>query len=105
MISMLNIQVIKSTLTPIFKKYQVKSAYLFGSYARGEARENSDVDIRIEEGNNSPLKSLWDVAGFELDMTDKLGKQVHLLTQIPQDEDSYIFRNELIKDEVKIYGN
>jgi len=102
---MLSIQEIKSTLTPIFKKYQIKSAYIFGSYARGEAKENSDVDIRIEKGNSPYLESLLDVAGCELDLTDTLGKSVHLLTHIPQDEYSFIFRKNLKKDEIQIYGN
>ncbi|MBR3722994.1 MAG: nucleotidyltransferase domain-containing protein [Selenomonadaceae bacterium] len=102
---MLDIQSIKSTLTPLFKQYKVKSAYLFGSYARGEADENSDVDIRIEKGNSPHLESLLQVCHFENDMTNMLNKPVHILTYIPQDKYSSIFRKNLSKDEVKIYGD
>ena len=35
-------------LTPIFEKYPIKRAALFGSYARGEQNSESDVDIILE---------------------------------------------------------
>lgn len=42
---------IKAKIKPIAEKYDLKTVYLFGSYARGEADEQSDVDIAFEEGN------------------------------------------------------
>lgn len=33
---------------PIFKKYNVKKAILFGSYAKGTAKLNSDIDIMVD---------------------------------------------------------
>ncbi|MCL1999258.1 MAG: nucleotidyltransferase domain-containing protein [Turicibacter sp.] len=36
------------TVTPILEKYPVKRAGLFGSYARGEQNEDSDIDILLE---------------------------------------------------------
>lgn len=47
--SILSINDIKTKITPICKNYDVAQAYLFGSYARGEATEDSDVDIRIDK--------------------------------------------------------
>ena len=47
--STLSINDIKTKITPICKNYDVAQAYLFGSYARGEATEDSDVDIRIDK--------------------------------------------------------
>lgn len=38
---------IKKLTEPIFKKYKVDRAYIFGSYARGDFNENSDIDIII----------------------------------------------------------
>ena len=32
---------------PLAEKYQVKEIYLFGSYARGEADESSDMDSLV----------------------------------------------------------
>lgn len=42
---------IKKMMQPIIKKYNIQQAYLFGSYARGEATANSDIDILIKGGN------------------------------------------------------
>lgn len=39
---------IKEKVYPIAEKYALKSVYLFGSYARGEADEASDVDLVVE---------------------------------------------------------
>lgn len=36
---------IKAIIAPIAKKYPLKNVYLFGSYARGEATEKSDIDL------------------------------------------------------------
>ncbi len=35
-------------ITPIAQKYRLRAVYLFGSYARGTATENSDVDLLID---------------------------------------------------------
>ena len=37
---------IQAIVTPIAQKHKLKAVYLFGSYARGTATENSDVDLR-----------------------------------------------------------
>lgn len=41
---------ISSIVTPILEAFGVKRAWIFGSYARGDATENSDIDLRIEGG-------------------------------------------------------
>jgi len=45
---MLTAQQIKDTVTDYFKNKPVKSVYLFGSYARGEANETSDIDLLVD---------------------------------------------------------
>jgi hypothetical protein len=40
------IEEIKAIVEPIARKYGVARVYLFGSYARGDVIENSDVDFR-----------------------------------------------------------
>ena len=44
----LSLDKIKKLLVPVLNKHNIKYCYLFGSYARGEARENSDVDLLID---------------------------------------------------------
>lgn len=46
---MLSIAAIRDRITPVCQKYPIRKVYLFGSYARGNATEKSDVDLRIEE--------------------------------------------------------
>lgn len=45
---MLSINDIKERIVPVCRKYPIKKALLFGSYARGEAREDSDVDLLVD---------------------------------------------------------
>ena len=47
----LTIKQIRTRIKPIMDKHGIKEVYLFGSYARGEAKPNSDVDIYCEEGD------------------------------------------------------
>ena len=49
------IEKIKSKIIPILKKHKVTKAGIFGSYARGEQKKKSDVDILIQIGNESGL--------------------------------------------------
>lgn len=41
---------IQAIVNPILQQYGVSRAYLFGSYARGEATGQSDIDLRIDGG-------------------------------------------------------
>jgi len=66
---------IKRKIIPILKEYKVKKAGVFGSYARGEQKKNSDIDILIEVRG-----SLLDVVKIEIALQKKLNKQVDLLT-------------------------
>lgn len=93
---MLSIPLIKERVTSVCKKYPIRKAYLFGSYARGEATEKSDVDIRIE-GN---FKSFFTLGGIYSDLEDALGTEIDLLSRLP---DSERFRQNLSRDEVLLY--
>lgn len=58
---MLTIGQIKRTVTDYFKDKPVKRVYLFGSYARGDADENSDVDLLVEYNDKEKTVSLFDI--------------------------------------------
>ena len=49
---------LRALISPIAAQYGVDRIFLFGSYARGQATENSDVDLRIDKGNVKGLL-LW----------------------------------------------
>jgi len=59
------------------KRFGVKRASLFGSLARGEDREDSDIDILVEFEAG---KSLLDLAGLKIELEEVLGRRVDLLT-------------------------
>lgn len=95
---------IKQKLTPVFQKYQVKRAYLFGSYARGEATIASDVDIRVEPGENDCLRSLFQASSMWQDLQEALGRDVDFLTCLPDKKQDRAFYDNILRDEVLIYG-
>ena len=51
---------------------------IFGSYARGEERPGSDLDIIVDF---SERKSLLDIIGIEQELSEELGLKVDLLTE------------------------
>ena len=89
---------IREIVIPICKRHGVAVLYLFGSYARGEATSESDVDFLMDGGE---IRSLYQLAAFRLDLEEALGKQVDLLTLGHNDQ---MFIRKIRKDEVKIYA-
>ena len=69
---------IREKIKDILKKNKVVRAGIFGSYARGEQKKNSDVDILIEVKGRK--FSLLDLVILEREIGEKLGKKVDLLT-------------------------
>ena len=62
---------IQSILQPVFTEHNIKKAVLFGSYAKGAARAQSDIDILVDSG----LKGLA-FFGLLEDVVTSLGKSV-----------------------------
>lgn len=58
--------------------YRVKKIAIFGSYARGEAKPESDIDILVEF---SERKSLLDLVGIEQELSEAFGVKADLLTE------------------------
>jgi len=67
---------IKQKILPVLRRYGVKRIGLFGSYVRGEMREDSDIDILVEISKNI---SLLDFVGIKLEIEEILGKKVDLV--------------------------
>ena len=96
---MLTIEEIKKAVSKIGKKYNIKSAYLFGSYAKGTAGEGSDVDLIIDDGGN--IKGYVAFNGFRFELMDELGTGVDLLTPKSMGERFY---NLIKNDRILLYG-
>ncbi len=94
---MTDIATIQKKVTPIARDYGVKRLYLFGSYAKGNANENSDVDILIEKGK--PL-SLLKLSGMRQNLQDALNLSVDLITTSGIADD---FQKEIAGTEILLY--
>jgi len=95
---------IRKLITPVAQKYQLPAVYLFGSYARGEATEASDVDILIDRAGSAIYgKGLFGLAAVYDDMKEALGKELDIVTvaALAQELDSRSSRrfSETIKKE------
>lgn len=58
------------------ERYPIRSMGVFGSYARGEQRADSDVDVLVELGDKLDLVAF---AGLQLELSDALGSPVDLV--------------------------
>ena len=65
------IEELKEKLTPIFDSAPVYKAILFGSYARGEANEKSDVDIIIDSRGELLNFNFFGVMGYSEEAVEK----------------------------------
>ena len=85
---------------PLAESYNIPKISVFGSFARGEACEDSDIDLIVEHQNN-PKLSGWYFFGLEQELTQALNKKVDLITY-KHLERSWL-KPYVIKDEVVIY--
>ncbi len=67
---------IKKKVVPILNEYKVSRAGIFGSYARGEQKKKSDVDILIEIGD---WASLLDLARLKNVLEMAIKKKIDLV--------------------------
>ncbi len=79
---------IEILVKPIAEKYKVKELYLFGSYARGEADENSDLDFLVSGGENFKLTLIFALAE-ELRTVLKKNVDVFEINEINTDSEFY----------------
>ena len=94
---MYDIEEIRKHIIPIAKHYGVKKVYLFGSYAKRNAKEDSDIDLLIEKGK--PI-SLLKLSGMKQDVQESLNIPVDLVTTAGIEEN---FRNAISGTEVLLY--
>lgn len=85
-------------ITPIAEKYQLGRVFLFGSFARGDYDEDSDIDIRIEKGQ---LRGMFALCGFYTEISEALQRKVDVLTTGSISEE---FLDNIKKDEVLLYA-
>ena len=87
---------IKSLILPVLTRHNIKNCYLFGSYARGEARENSDIDLLVDT----------DITGLDFfklieEIRTTLNKKIDLLRLKDLSSDNPIIL-EILKEGIKL---
>lgn len=87
---------IKKIVAALAAKYGADRIYLFGSYARGDADKDSDIDLRIDKGAIRGLQ----IVGLAADLEDALGIPVDL---VPTGSLDSKFLNSISDDEVLLY--
>ena len=95
--SVLTIKQIKIRILPVMAKHNIHEIFLFGSYARGEANNKSDVDIYCESGD---IKTLIDQGFFEDELEEALGKEADIVF-IGSQMDDY-FKQQMEEDLIKL---
>lgn len=96
---MLTVEEIKNKCKDVFENYDyIKQAFLFGSYARNEATDKSDVDVLICLSRFVG----WDYFSLYDKLEDAFGKRVDLITEKEMIADPGLLK-QIGKDKVIIY--
>ena len=90
---------IRRKIKPVLRKYPVSYAGVFGSFARGDDKKHSDIDVMIRLKPKSSF-SLFDLIGMERELARKIGRRVDLATE--KSIGPYI-RNSVFRDLKSIY--
>ena len=85
----LTIENIINLIKPIAEKYHVQNIYLFGSYARGEANVESDLDFLVYGGENFKLTMIF---AFAEELRNALNKRVDVFEIHEINVDSEFYR-------------
>ena len=89
---------IREKTIPIAQKYGISNMRLFGSYARGDATETSDVDLHIDRGNLTGLFSYYSMVD---ELERALGCHVDVVLDGSRDLQ---FLEHITSEEVSLYA-
>ncbi|MCD8218041.1 MAG: nucleotidyltransferase domain-containing protein [Clostridiales bacterium] len=84
----LTLEKISEMVKPIALKYKVKEIYIFGSYARGEATRESDLDFLVFGGKQFKLTMIFALAE---ELREVFGKKVDVfeINEVNRESDFY----------------
>ena len=92
-----SIEELQQLINPIAARYGVERVFLFGSYVRGNASNDSDIDLRIDRG---AIQDYFELSGFHQDLENTLSGSVDVLTTGSLDEK---FLSRIKSEEVMLY--
>lgn len=98
------IEEIQQVVKPIAEKYKIEKVWLFGSYARGEATEKSDIDILISNYQRVVPMALANLLG---DFEETFKKPIDIVTQnsITDSTSFQTFARNVNKERMSVYGS
>lgn len=96
---MITLADISSTISRVLARYDVREAYLFGSFARGEQAPDSDIDLRLACGATMTFGTLYELS---LELEKEPGRKVDIITNPPEHMRPALRKN-LEQDEVRLY--
>ena len=96
---MISIDTIRSCIIPVVEKYPVFKVILIGSYARGDATDESDIDLIIDSDGKLRNRKIFALGGDLLEVLP-VRFDVYDILEIP--DPSTMFEN-ILKDGVVIY--
>ena len=99
---------ISSRIRPVAEKYHLRAVYLFGSYARGEARDDSDVDLLVDL-SGADLSGFFAIGGLYNDLEAALQKEIDLITTVALEQScrrmsDKLFHEVVNKERREIYA-
>ena len=78
---MISLADITSAVSRVMPRYDVREAYLFGSFARGDQTSESDIDLRLVCGDSMAFGTLYELS---LELEKELGRKVDIVTNPPE---------------------
>lgn len=93
---------IREIAVPIAKRHQLRQLSLFGSYARGEATAQSDLDFRADVPDGF---GMFQMSALQDDLENAFHKQIDVVTPGMLDDSlSTDLARNMMEDEVILYG-
>ena len=86
----------RNEILQIAQRYGAQNVRIFGSFARGEAREDSDIDVLVDLESG---RSLFDLGGLLMDLQNLLGCRVDVVTEKGLRER---IRNQVLKESIPL---
>lgn len=90
------LQVLRSVTDELLLKYKAQIRGIFGSVARGDENENSDIDVLVDFTDKADL---FDFVGLALFLEEKLHRKVDV---VPSDTIKSELRNTVLKEAIYI---
>lgn len=98
---------IRELVAHIVLKYHIPALFLFGSYARGEATEDSDIDLLVDT-TGTELTSLLRLGALYCDLEDAFSKPIDLIALSSIEQESslvsdHTFAQAVLTERLRLY--